>query len=117
MAYVKTTWQTGDVITAEKLNHVEGGIEDAQGLLVTGAWSEVSGEQWCIFDHTFTEIKAACDNGFMPCFYVPGPGGSSSYYYTPEKIKFDEPKTIVFPDQGMTATDEGGDDVPVIVIS
>lgn len=27
MAYVKTTWQTGDVITAEKLNNMEGGIE------------------------------------------------------------------------------------------
>ena len=27
MAYVKTTWQTGDVITADKLNNMEGGIE------------------------------------------------------------------------------------------
>lgn len=27
MAYVKTTWETGDVITAEKLNNMEGGIE------------------------------------------------------------------------------------------
>lgn len=29
MAYVKTTWQTGDVITAEKLNNMEDGIEGA----------------------------------------------------------------------------------------
>lgn len=27
MAYVKTTWQTGDVITAEKLNNIEDGVE------------------------------------------------------------------------------------------
>lgn len=29
MAYVKTTWATGDVITAAKLNNMEGGIEAA----------------------------------------------------------------------------------------
>lgn len=29
MSYNKNTWQTGDVITAEKLNHLEGGIEEA----------------------------------------------------------------------------------------
>ena len=27
MAYTKTTWANGDVITAEKLNNAEGGIE------------------------------------------------------------------------------------------
>lgn len=29
MAYVKNTWQSGDVITAEKLNHAESGIAAA----------------------------------------------------------------------------------------
>lgn len=32
MAYEKQTWQTGDVITQEKLNHMEQGIEDAYEL-------------------------------------------------------------------------------------
>lgn len=31
MAYEKQTWQTGDVITQEKLNHMEDGIADAGG--------------------------------------------------------------------------------------
>lgn len=30
MAYVKNDWQTGDIITAEKLNHMEQGIADYQ---------------------------------------------------------------------------------------
>lgn len=30
MAYEKQTWNTGDVITAEKLNHIESGIENEQ---------------------------------------------------------------------------------------
>lgn len=29
MSYEKQTWQTGDVITAEKLNHIEDGVEAA----------------------------------------------------------------------------------------
>lgn len=32
MAYVKNTWETGDVITAEKLNHMEDGIAGGDGL-------------------------------------------------------------------------------------
>lgn len=31
MSYTKTTWETGDVITAEKLNKMEDGIESAAG--------------------------------------------------------------------------------------
>ena len=29
MSYNKTTWQTGDIVTAEKLNNIENGIENA----------------------------------------------------------------------------------------
>lgn len=30
MSYEKQTWVTGETITAEKLNHIEGGVEEAQ---------------------------------------------------------------------------------------
>lgn len=30
MAYEKQTWNTGDIITADKLNHIESGIENEQ---------------------------------------------------------------------------------------
>lgn len=56
MAYDKYTWQTGEVITQEKLNHMEQGIEDAYELpavsdsdngkvlgVEDGAWSLVNG--------------------------------------------------------------------------
>lgn len=29
MAYTKNTWQCGDVVTADKLNNIEDGIEQA----------------------------------------------------------------------------------------
>lgn len=56
MAYDRYTWQTGEVITQEKLNHMEDGIEDAYELpavtetdngkvlgVENGAWSAVNG--------------------------------------------------------------------------
>ena len=56
MAYEKQTWTTGEVITQEKLNHMEDGIEDAYELpsvtetdngkvlgVENGAWSAVNG--------------------------------------------------------------------------
>lgn len=33
MAYNKTTWETGDVITAEKLNNIENGIAGIKGVM------------------------------------------------------------------------------------
>lgn len=31
MAYEKQTWECGDTVTAEKLNHIEEGIEELSG--------------------------------------------------------------------------------------
>lgn len=33
MAYIKNTWKSGDVVTAEKLNNIENGIESKQDIL------------------------------------------------------------------------------------
>lgn len=59
MSYVEQTWTQGDVITAEKLNHMESGIAESGGgssaLLVTGT---DNGEQ-IFLNKTFTEIKNA----------------------------------------------------------
>ena len=34
MAYTKNTWADGDVVTSEKLNHMEDGIANAGGVMV-----------------------------------------------------------------------------------
>lgn len=36
MAYSKTTWADNDVITKEKLNNLEGGVETADANAMTG---------------------------------------------------------------------------------
>ena len=58
MAYEKTTWQTGDTITAEKLNNIEQGISDnetaiVQPLVVTATEPDYIG------DKTWQEIYTA----------------------------------------------------------
>lgn len=45
MAYVKTNWQTGDVITAAKLNNMEGGIYDANEAVSAAFAPDISNPQ------------------------------------------------------------------------
>lgn len=69
MAYEKQTWNCGDTITADKLNHIEDGIADASG----GGGSDIftvnltidpeSPSQSPTVDKTFAEIKSAILSG------------------------------------------------------
>lgn len=43
MAYAKTTWADGDVITADKLNHLEGGVSDVSTKIPEGALTAADG--------------------------------------------------------------------------
>ena len=68
MAYVKTNWETGDIITAEKLNNIEGGVESAQPnveffiIHVTKTVDEQFNRHFTA-DKTFSEIVAAASAG------------------------------------------------------
>lgn len=67
MSYTPTVWQTGDIVTAEKLNHAENGIANAGSALIAtvsplGDTSSVI-EYQSALDKTFTEIYTALSNG------------------------------------------------------
>ena len=55
MSYTKQTWQNGDIITAEKLNHMEDGISEGGG----GALVVHIDEETGALDKTWAEINAA----------------------------------------------------------
>lgn len=55
MSYTKYTWVTGEVITADKLNHMEDGIAGGGSLIVTAP-------QWAL-DKTWNEIVEAIRSG------------------------------------------------------
>ena len=68
MSYEKQTWECGDIITAEKMNHIEDGIEEAsQGggnvptPLIVNASTEDNFEWVC--DKTYGEIDDAVRSG------------------------------------------------------
>lgn len=62
MAYEPTVWQTGDVVTAEKMNKLENGVANSGG----GGFLLVHVEN-STMDKTWNEIKEALDNG-IPAF-------------------------------------------------
>lgn len=75
MAYEKQTWQTGDVVTSAKLNHMEDGIAEGGGggaFIVTYTANDQMQLTNC--DKTFAEIWAAVSGGqtVMACIEVEG---------------------------------------------
>lgn len=61
MAYEKTNWQNGDVITAEKLNHAEQGIANA---CLTLYWGEYDGADALFYDEGCTDLFIALGTAF-----------------------------------------------------
>ena len=69
MSYIPTTWATGDVITAEKLNNMESGIENANNPFVvtlTPTLQDYAGTM----DKTVGEINVAYEAGQKIVFRV-----------------------------------------------
>ena len=59
MSYNKTTWQTGDIVTAEKLNKLEDGVADASEVFIIGLQEDAP----TTLDTTWKEIHDALISG------------------------------------------------------
>lgn len=102
MAYEKTNWQTGDTVTAEKLNHAENGISDNSVQVYVGTLLEGGDLQ---FDLTYNQVVAALQAGkdlrlytggtlegteiptcaldiVLATTVTPAGGGTSTYFYS-----------------------------------
>lgn len=91
MAYEKNEWELGDIITAEKLNHMEDGIADANeggGGGGTGYYDVVCtitvthDNDWIFTpDMTYAELSAAQTAGkkIGVVFYIPYSDGATLY--------------------------------------
>lgn len=60
MAYTPTTWNTGDDVTATKLNKIENGIANAGSAVICNLTNSGSGY---VLDKTVQEIYDALENG------------------------------------------------------
>ena len=69
MSYTPNTWQTGDTVTAEKLNHMETGIGNAANpfvVMLTPTALDYSGSM----DRTVADIYAAYQAGKQIVFRI-----------------------------------------------
>ena len=105
MSYTKTNWQTGDVITAEKLNKIENGVEAASnGGSGSGDFVKITAEyedEQLTLDKTFLEIAEIIEGGGIPFVY----SGTTVYMLTQYdassgRAKFD---SAIFYGTGTTA--------------
>ena len=89
MSYEKTTWNKGDIITAEKLNKMEEGIEQGVNIPMIQFvvnWNEQDAEQigyLCACDKTFSEIIDFMGNGVVNFFINLGESIENAYSYYP----------------------------------
>lgn len=82
MGYTKQAWNTGDIITANKLNHIENGIESLDNVfLVKLIWDEQTESSYA--DCNYADLTAALSSGkwivIRDFFYE---GDVSAVYYT-----------------------------------
>ena len=86
MSYEKQTWNTGDIITAEKLNHLEDGVGSGD-LFYIVTFSDVSkeGSTSYVSDKTYAQIKAAYDAGKI----IIGRYASGGYFKTYVDVRED----------------------------
>lgn len=62
MSYTPTEWETGQTITAEKLNKLEQGVANAGGVFVVGMTYDYDNSRITL-DKTYAEMLAAAQAG------------------------------------------------------
>lgn len=94
MSYEKTIWNTGDTITAEKMNHIENGIAEVSGsssssfsnvFIVNNIASSQSSNYVLYLDKTLQEIIDAMNEGkivIVKDYFEEGPFCRHSFIVT-----------------------------------
>lgn len=78
MAYEKHNWETGEIITAERLNHIEDGIADSPVFIINLSYA--SDEVNLVADKTVGEIvQAIIDGKLIVCLYRVFPSDPQDY--------------------------------------
>lgn len=68
--YTPTNWNNGDVITEQKLNKLEQGLEDAgcKIVVINVTLTAVGTDYTCTPDKTFAEVMALINDGYIPVY-------------------------------------------------
>ena len=74
MSYEKNEWQTGDTITAEKLNNIENGIAGAYGRIEL-----IDQTDYWDIPASYNELLAMLEDGVVPFVVEEGSGGGATF--------------------------------------
>ena len=68
--YTPTNWKNGDIITEQKLNKLEQGLEDAgcKIVVINVTLTAVGTDYTCAPDKTFAEVMALIEDGYIPVY-------------------------------------------------
>ena len=85
MAYTPTEWQTGDVVTAEKLNKIEGAIEECSSKVpsMSGLVEASTDPETDVItiNKSFNDLVAITQAGVLPFLIVSTEEGTSCYTF------------------------------------
>ena len=110
MAYTPTEWETGDVITAEKLNKAEEGIAQASPVFIPVTYDETSNVY--VLDASYNDIKELMGNVVMGIQEFPDdPSTYICTYYIFTELSVEDGTYIA---EFFTPTISGGQFVPSI---
>lgn len=79
MSYTPTNWQTGDTITADKLNNMEQAIANAGGAVIVG-YTFSTADGTLTFDKTWQELYNSMAAGSV-CIATFDPEDFGTYYW------------------------------------
>lgn len=74
MSYEPTVWETGDVVTAQKLNKLENGVANSGGGGITAVckfsvyWDDTAGDEVIECDKSYTELNAILTDADGPVY-------------------------------------------------
>ena len=109
MAYTKNTWNTGDIVSSQKLNHMEDGIANSENVFIVGGAS--FGENNALegtLDKTWQEIHDALQTKVVIASIV---NGSDIRQVTASEAVYDQTENkfvIVLHDTGFITDTENG---------
>ena len=111
MAYEKQTWTTGDVVTAEKLNHIEDGIDGAY-LEPEPPTPTPASIQFIAMDeigeYTFNSIRELINGGTLPILlFIPEENGLVAMPYVYSGYQGEQSVLVVFGVNDETYTANG----------
>ena len=100
MAYTKNTWTDGDIVTSEKLNHMEDGIANSENVFIVGGirigetgyegtldktWQEIHD---AMMQNKICIVVIATDGGFSQVFINEVSTTNGTYLVTVDGVRF-----------------------------